>query len=561
MRRKIFWLFHLSFLSTSLVFSQWAQITEVQPFSIGDESEWFEFLVRTGREPIDIAEWKISNGKTEKVIGDFRESLIVPSDIELLSGSGYTQDQIIVGPNQEAYLAWKKSPISLVNSGGIVQVLNEKNEKISEFIYPAGKTGKRKDYAYSEVFNWDGVLQKIYPLMFRENFDGKFIHTKGFSNQSSPTFPEDTQILISEISPDRDTEKGGDFIEIYFRAGPKKINLKYAEVKHNGTTLYFFEEDFWVSPQQFLTIWVGKDFSGITKRTAPYEIYSDKKEGLSGGSGTVEFILFSDTSFEQTEDFVCYMDEKLSQTEQRRVSKNTENWQSDCIDISTLIQNQSIARTASFSDGNSKSDFFSHYNGSPGNPNMLLNNAPVATITVQGSGKTVNTSPFYINLTGEDSTDPDGTKDLKSFIWKINGEIFSEESNPDGFKREELGEYLVELAVTDFSGETDTVSQLFSVVSSGGAPSGASSKSSKALIAELLASFPPKGEKNINDEFFTEFLALAPESFWEEMMVPPIPISSFDLRGKEILQITKPVDDRREKWIAKNIGWAFVDEF
>lgn len=536
-------------------------ITEVQPFKIDDEEEWFEFLVEDEQQT-DISGWKVSNGKTKKIIGDVGDQLIYDSS-GLFSGSGSVSGDLVFLPNQQHYFSWKKSPVSLSNAGGTVQVLNNNDEVLSEFVYPKGKYGTRSAYKYSEVFNWDAIKNKIYPLIFRKDFGSNFRHTKGTENQKSPVFAEDAVLLISEVSMDRDTAKGGDFIEIYFKTGPSKINLKYGEIKHNGTSLYFFEDDFWVSPNQFLTLWIGKEFSGIVKNTAPYEIFSDKKEGLSSGSGTIEFILMSDTSYETTEDFVCYVDGELSVTEQNRVDKNAENWEEGCVDISSLIPNQSVARTSGLSDVNKKSDFFSHFNGTPGSKNVLENKKPKAVITVQGSGKTTNTAPFSINLTGENSTDPDGKKDIKTFTWKLDGETFSEEENPKSFKLEELGEYEISLKISDFSGEVDKEFQIFSVVSTGSVTTGSQSKGGKYFIEELLNPSKKKGKKEIENNFFADFLAEAPDSFWEEVQAPPIPISSFDPRGDEIIKtIDSKIkkEEKRKKWIAKNIGWAFVEE-
>ncbi len=554
---KFFLFFTISvFLSFKIVIAR-TWITEVQPFKIEEEEEWFEFLVEENN-PIDIGGWKISNGKTKKTIKDVRNKLIFNSE-ELLTGSGSSAGDLIFKENQKHYFSWEKSPVSLSNSGGIVQILNNKEEILSEFIYPKGKYGTRASYKYSEIFNWDFSLNRIYPLIFRKNYGNGFTHTKGYENQKSPVFAEDVVILISEISMNRDKEKGGDFIEIYFKEGPSKINLKYCEIKYNGTSLYFFENDFWVSPKQFLTIWVGKNFSGIVKNTAPYEIFSSKKDGLSAGSGTIELILMSDTSYETTEDFACYMDKKLSKTEQNRVDKNLENWAGSCFDISDIIPNQSIARTSNWHDSNSKSDFFNHFNGTPNMKNILINEEPKAIITIQGSGKIKGKPPFSVNLTGENSLDPDGKKDIKTFTWRLDGEIFSRKENPKLFKLEKVGVYEVSLEITDFSGETDKALQIFSVVSTGGAVKLEQSKKGKEFIKEILST---RKEENHKKDFFSDFLEKTPDNFWENIQNLPEQKSSFDPRGdeiKKIIDIKKKKQEKRKKWIAKNIAWVFVE--
>lgn len=534
------------------------QITEIQPFKVGTEAEWFEFSVQS-EGVVDLSEWKITNGKTTKSISSVREKLVIPQNLAILTGSGYSTDSISILPEVATFFTWTKSPVSLKNSGGIVQILDALGTILSEVIYPKGNSGTRKDYKYSEVFNWDNIEKRIYPIIFRNNGNASFSHTKGFGNKYSPSFSSDFKMVISEISPDRDADKGGDFIEFYISQGGEKINLKYLEIKHNGTSLYYFKDDFFVSPGQFLTIWVGKSASGIIKRRSPYEIASSKKEGLSAGSGTVELIVFSDTSYEETIDFVCYQDEILSQTEQKRVDKNTENWKSACIEIKDLISNESMARSNLQLDSDTEGDFFRHFNGTPNGTNIVKNNPPKAVIRVQGSKKTVGNPPFSINLTGEDSTDPDGEKDIASYVWRLNGEIFSSDQNPKLFKVENIGVYTVELTATDHSGSSNVVTQIFEVIPTGGTLSGGSEKGAKEFIENILTSNSKKGKKDQFDNFFTNFIDQAPESFWEELEKPTVVVSSFD-EMRIISNISRKGKTRKEKWINKNIGWAFAED-
>ncbi len=544
----------------SLVLAQEVQITEIQPFKVGSEEEWFEFTVNS-KTPIDIAQWKISNGKTTKTIKTVKEALIMPAGLTLLTTDPFTEESLAFTAPEPLYFSWTKSPVSLANDGATITISDADDQVLSQVTYPKGKSGTRSAYKYSEVFNWESVLQKVYPLIFRNDGNSFFQHTKGRKNNELPSDPATIELLVSEISPDRDSEKGGDFIEIYVKSGPSKINLKYLEIKHNGTPLYYFDSDFWVSPDQFITLYVGKDTTGIVKNTAPYVLYSSAKSGLSSGSGTVELILFSDTSYETTEDFVCYQDEKLSATEAKRVAKNSLNWSSECIEIHDLIANESMARVTTFADTNTKNDFFRHFNGSPGLPNILQNQKPTAVITVQNTGNVQGVAPFSVNLTGENSTDPDGPKDIKTYQWLLENNIFSTAPNPPSFKLNELGTYKVVLTITDFSGASDRVEQIFQVVDkpvryAGNSRSGGSTKQGKAKVLELLN---PKSKKVAPENFFDDFLAQAPASFWKEIEKPPVPRSSFD--PPKIETASTPVISRKQQWLHKNIGWAFVEEF
>ncbi len=557
MKKIIFWLF---ILFTTVVYAVDVQITEIQPFKVGNEEEWFEFSVQSD-EVIDISQWRISNGKTVKSIGAVRDKLVIPEKTTLLTGSGFSADGLFLLPVEKTFFTWIRSPVSLKNTGGSLKILDQLGAVLSSVTYPKGKSGTRKQYAYSEVFNWDPLKERLYPLLFRKDVNPSFKHTKGFPNKKSPSFPADFKIVISEISPDREANKGGDFIELYVVQGDERINLKYLEVKHNGTPLYYFTDDFWVSPGQFLTIWVGKPLTGIVKNTAPYEVYSHKKEGLSAGSGTVELIAFSDTSYEKTVDFVCYKNKKLSQTEQKRVDKNTANWHSECFEIKDLIPNESIARKDLDIDSDTYEDFFRHFNGSPNSQNDMVNHVPKAIITVQGSGKTKGKPPFSVNLTGEQSTDLDGVKDIMQYQWELDDIVFSTQANPKLFKIEDIGLHTVKLTVTDHNGQTSTAQQIFEVIPTGGTSSGGSRKDAKTFIQNILTDSSKVKINPQQDDFFDDFIEQAPETFWASLEKPKEVVSSFDTPKKVTSEVQPNVKKtRKEQWIDKNIGWVFAED-
>ena len=53
-----------------------------------------------------------------------------------------------------------------------------------------------------------------------------------------------------------------------------------------------------MSPGEYLVFSLGQAFEGVVSQRAPYQFAINKIPGLSTGSGTVELLLFSGTSFE-----------------------------------------------------------------------------------------------------------------------------------------------------------------------------------------------------------------------------------------------------------------------
>lgn len=525
------------------------EISEIAPITIGEEKEWFEFFIESDGA-VDISDWKLQkNEGTKKRFLDYREGLEFGDGILNLAGrsvattgSGFVlsgksfsgtgsevlpSDRFILFPenkNEKMWFFWKKPPFSLTDNGATIKILDESGTVLTKATYPKTKSFTKNGQKYAaEIWNLKLSKKEWFPLVFKTT-DPKYLHTKGKLNKESPTFPEEVQILFSEISPDQAAPKK-DFLEIYFRSGPEQINLKYAEIKHNGTPLYFFEEDFWVKPGEFLVLEIGATLS--SKKTAPYKIYSSKLKGLSAGSGTYELILFSGTSWEQTEDFVCYQSGKLSQTETSRVEKNIKHWQGACVEIEGLVQNESVARNINFSDTNRATDFFRHFNGSAGGVNTQKNQSPSAYITVQGTGRTTGIAPFTINLTAEESSDPDGAQDLKSFIWKLNGVVFSVDKNPKAFRIETLGDHLIELEVEDFSGAKNTVTITVSALEKGSTSVNFNKKTLKVFLEkEFYKPHTQKGKTATktggSDQalvgFFDDFLIQVDEYILEKLI-------------------------------------------
>jgi len=499
----------LSFVLTFLIKAQEniaVQITEVLPFTIEEEKEWFEFSISATSE-IDLTDWIISNGKTEKKIKDVVSELLWNENVEKIENN---EDKILFKTDKNALFSWKKSPISLADGGGEIKILNAENATMSQITYPKLRKGTNDKKKWAEVWTFDENLNKFFPLIYYPKISSKN-HSKLKINAQSPTFPQDIEILISEFAPNRKDDL--DFVEIFIKSGPKKINLKYAELKINGTSLWRFEEDFWVKPNDFLVFKVGSENDRKITNATPYLFETSKKSGLSTGSSSVEFNLFTETSLEKNEDFSCFKKENLSKTEKKRVDKfiTQNSWQGECIELKNIIKNQSMARDLDKPDNDIFTDFFKHFNGSLGKENKTKNHSPTAIIKIQGSGKTIGNPPFSLNLTGEFSTDPDGNQDLKSFVWKINDEIFSEKENPAIYKIESVGEYKIELTVEDFSGSQGVafIDVIIQEKPKGGAPSGTqSTKAINAILQDSLnfRKLSTKQDKNTANKLFAEVL-------------------------------------------------------
>jgi hypothetical protein len=537
------------------------QITEISSQTIGSTKEWFEFSL-SGTSAINIANWKISNGGTVKSFWDNVKLLRPESlfDLETFSGSGYSgtgfsgsgfsgsgksvfqfSDALIFLPpkKERAWFFWEKSPVSLNNNGGSLSILNENNEILDQVVFPKLKTGTFEGSKYGEIWNIDENKNE-FPLIFRNNNDVNFQHSRGRENFSAPVKPEEINILINEVSPNRDLPNAKiDFIELFIASTKEKIaNLKYCEIKHNGTPLFFFEKNFWVKTGDFIVLELNGLPPMISKNSNPFIISTNKKNNISAGSGTVEVILFSGTSLEETEDFLCWKNGNLNTTEQARVNKNQgKNWNGECIDISDLIKNESIARAEDPSDSNSKFDFHRHYNGSFGVHNVVENSPPVAKITTQGAKRIYKTT---LNFTGEDSTDPDGLSDLKSFEWKKNGKFFSNEINPKSIAFDSLGKYEISLTVKDQSDFENTVFETIEVVTNeegeqiidvfnlgGNSSSSFKKKQIKSWLTQKLSEKTnPKNILNsksisekqiITTNFFENFIKTIPDDFLEKL--------------------------------------------
>lgn len=525
-KNQMRFLFFLLLLSS--VQAQNFQITEISPQKIGEAEEWFEFRV-SDTTAIDLSDYQISNTKNApKLFSDVVDRLIFGAGVK----AGETDLSFEI--EDMGYFYFSKSPVSLTNSGGEIQILDPTGAVLTTATYPDTKAGKTKDYAWAEIWNWSSDFQSFLPLRSQSDSPN---HTAGQPADRLPTPPSEFDLILTEASP-RWTQTGFEFLEFLVSRGPEVINLKYIEFKHNGTSLFRADTDFLVAPGERIVLYLGTPSTGVTKRHHPYEIWSDARAGLSAGSGTIEVLAYTDTSRETTLDFVCWQNETLSQTEQKRVDKNilAGHWQGACYEVADLIENQSIARQESATDSNTQADFWAHFNGSPGQANQPTNRPPEAVITIQGSGKMVGSPPFSLNVTGTDSHDPDGDTDLQQFTWSLNGEVFSTQPNPANYKITNTGQYELTLVVRDASGAEAMATETIYVSPRISAPSAGDSLEFKAhLAATLLPAEKGSATTTKTENFFAP--VLANQKFMEALfqsVQPPVRYPDYNLPEKVI---------------------------
>ena len=548
------------------------QISEISPVACG-EDEWIEFEIWAPTQAIDITNWKLRHGTSEKSFAHFMhlatfhsggislsktetglsESGTVGTKEIGGSGNAFTEDQFVyLTESEEEPLRFSiiPSPLSLPDDGGSLEILDESGDIISSISWDESKSGEKDVIKWCEIWNWGN--NKLWPLI---SWEDNFTHSRGRENDAPPSFPEELTFEIVEIAPDRDDKI--DFVELLIREITKGRRLPNWSLRHNGTELFSGGGEI-VEKGDRITLMlnadqINEDPVRWLNRTVATELGSEKiwesstRNGLNASSGTLELNIWDGSSWETTSDFVCWAEENLSETEQVRLEKHQpDDWSGSCVNVAENIKNESIARQPLSSDGNTKDDFWRHFNGSPGSSNFEVNNAPVAKIMVQGGRRVYETS---LNLTGFDTTnpdltssDPDGNHDLKSWTWEINSKSCGEysedgwewstvrkgkatcneesaKSNP-GLIYFDFGRFEtfdVKLTVTDYSGASDAIEVTldrdpFRVGGSGGNAFKASidkwvvqeleKENKKSLVPQIGS----RADESATDAFFADFI-------------------------------------------------------
>jgi len=419
----------------------------------------------------------------------------------------------------------------LVNSGG--EIIDSISSSWAAGDKDAKRTMVRTDFLASGTGSgaWETYSGSGSSVT---DVDGNFI--LGTPQNSSATV-QDLRVLISEVSP-KNLE--ADFIELYVQSGDD-LDGVVVKRKNSPREIFVFDSAFPVSAGDLVVIELREDKTFVYLAGESSGIVEPAQKGLSSGSEALEVVLSDGV----TADFMCWKKGDLSVSVQDEVDDNIpQNWSEDCVDISNIISNESIARSNLVSDSDTKSDFFRHFNGSMGDVNLPQNSDPEAVITIQGAKRIYQTS---LNFTGEDSTDPDGDHDLESFLWLVNEESCPSEgagwrwkndcndsikSNPYLIYFDDVGVYEICLEVKDYSGGLNKKCDQIEVVEGengniidpfGLAGGGASIFSSKVIQAWIEVKFAKNvstshkglikrgGEKTSADFFKGFYLGVDPE--------------------------------------------------
>jgi len=525
------------------------RINEVQPFRLKPENEWIELRLRYPDPMVDFSDWTIDNGRTKKDFTRVLSSLTVHGG-EWKSGKIFSQNEIV-------FLVFNPSPIFLSDRGGTITLRDEKGIVRDIFSYDRGKKGKRKTYRYSEVFN-RADSGKNFSLLYRNNGDYRFRHSRGMQNFHSPTDNDTFSIHLSEIVP-RPTDGSDPYVEIFIADGPKKINLKYTALKINGSTEMWIREDFWVKPGDFLTVRLnGESREDFWEDTSKNLRRIDRKT-LSSNEAIFEIYSQYGTASELLQDFLCYTrDGAFSSSQTKRLNRAIfrGQWSGSCFD-STSWKEGSLARFSD-TDHQISADFFLSVRDTPAAKNIVPNEKPTARITLDAGEIPIGEAPLTLHLYGEKSTDHDGVSDISTYHWAENGTFFSDKKNPGKKVFSQDGLSTIQLTVTDKLGESDTFSQKISI--------GPIPKNSFSDLWE--AAFWQRRERILDGEeppdFFSDFVVSASEDFWQlyfeddfdavktEKAVPKKP------RKKTITKAESRCFPFSPQQVEKNLGLAFL---
>lgn len=380
--------------------------------------------------------------------------------------------------------------------------------------------------------------------------------------------------------------------------------------KNSPRVLMEFQNDFWVRAGEFMVIYfAGSEVSAVTRAQNPYEV-SSRADGLSGGSEALEVILYSGTSWEQSEDFVCWKSGDLSESVRTEVEKKREEnaWSGECLEVGDLLANESRARTEPQQDTNTRDDFFRHFNGSPGENNSSQNHAPTARFIVQGGARVSTASMNFTAFDGTQntSTDPDGADDLVGWKWEINGktcgnfdadgwewrqtriggrtcEEESSLSNPDRmyFDFDRFSSFTLTLTVIDASGASGTMTETIQkdfLNADAGSASSAFRASTEAWVAKQLLKTEKKNTlsprerraSSVSDDFFADFLSASPSltniptPVYDSLDFSTFAPVSFEIEQKPKIAPPPPlfrrerVPESMKPRIRKNIGLVFL---
>ena len=234
------------------------------------------------------------------------------------------------------------------------------------------------------------------------------------------------KILINEILPNPKTrETENEFIEIW-NAGKVAVNLwgwELDDEKLDDDKSYFFmneERDYYLEPGEFL-------------------VFERWETGITLGN-TGDGVNLFDADWNWVDDYFFAPD----------------------------LEGRSWGRNPDDLD-----EWISFNHPTPGAANIEVNHSPVVIVHEQGG-----TGYMNINLTGEDSYDPDD--DDLTFLWTYEEGVTDDRKNPTAYTYTTPGEKIITLVVTDEFGLSDTYTNFFT----------ATEKPSSSKQTEIKLSYP-----------------------------------------------------------------------
>lgn len=264
------------------------------------------------------------------------------------------------------------------------------------------------------------------------------------ANLSSTIAPE---IIINEISF---KDKTADFIELYIKDDKNNglgTSIKDFSILVDGTEIKKIATDILIKTGGFILITFKSSTPDETTTTNNILKLYTSRDGLVSTTSVVS-LKKPDATFA---DAVCWDDGTPTETQQSKIAEilSAGAWTNACVSSTNIKDNESIARNFSSADTNQASDWnvFSH--STPASLNEIKNNPPIAKITVQ-EGSATGTAPLSINVSAEESSDPDN--DALTYSWNFGDNTTSNSINPPSHSYTTAGTYTISLTVTDSLG-------------------------------------------------------------------------------------------------------------
>lgn len=576
-------------------------VLKAAPTSLGTTKEWFSLYIQSN-SAIDLTDWSIRRGSHSKKISDilhhihWNESHFPDGNLtsKLLDYIQYPADRFILFPRKnnsneawlyEGVIYLSPSPITLPDSGGIIEILDDQNEVVSSFVYPKTKKGTRSGQKYAEIWHQD-PSGEIFPLLTWESDDIPILQ-KNFVKHR-PTLPENLSIKISEISLNGGDQS--DFIELYVAETPSEgANVRDLQVTQNGTEVLGIKEDLVVQTGDFIIIKFGDKSLNLKQSNQTHIFTGTGKQSLADSNGTLTVKLWSKTSWEIIEDFWCWKKPNTSPSNAMigRINKAGSE-QANCFGTQkSTTERMSWAKdflNPVQSPSDQEHEIKKHYLGSPGQINYWpnpINIRPKAYIQVQ------SITNQTININGDNSYDYNGNYDIKSVDWTLltenildrreeRKELLSYKLNPSTFHLDQLKSF------TDQQCKNTKLTLQLRIYDY-------HHKSGKKKLSlpihwdeEHCSLKPPKTERIIINsnkflpeektgkpakDFFSDVMAVIQEAYKDEAHQTLITQNQTDVTDHDILEnISEPLTAREilfdtypqitPELLKKNIGWA-----